>query len=334
MRPSRDDILERFKACTQKLGKTPGIAQFCRLTGVKAWDVGYYWPNQTALAREAGVPANTMQQRIPDRDVFEAFARICLYVGKIPTKGELLIAGRELGERTAAILKRGPLPAFRKTFREWLKSAPEKHTGIGDLPGWELAEPRQRETQRVSPVLIFHPFLPASLQFLDVLARGERPSGEILTESLNTIFERRCADAFRCLGFEVESLGQGRGRAADCLAISRRHRFGVIVDAKLRENGYALGTEDRKFLEYAKTHAKGLNSEGIERCYFAVIGSAFREKDLKQLETYLAGTAIRSIVFFTAKALMGIVEDSIRERSRFDLQQIEQVLFGNKIIAA
>src|SRR5207248_229411 len=92
-------------------------------------------------------------------------------------------------------------------------------------------------------------FLPACLQHLDLLARGTKPS-EDFTDNINTAFERRCADAFRCMGFDVQDLGQGRGRKADCLALAREEGFGIIIDA------YVLGTEDRKFLEYATTHSR------------------------------------------------------------------------------
>src|ERR1700681_2691211 len=58
------------------------------------------------------------------------------------------------------------------------------------------------------PVPSFHPFLPASLPYLDVLARGERPPFEPSEHAIATIFERRTADAFRCLGFEISQLGR------------------------------------------------------------------------------------------------------------------------------
>lgn len=140
-------------------------------------------------------------------------------------------------------------------------------------------------------------------------------------------------DAFRCLGFEVESLGQGRGRKADCLALDRQESFGVIIDAKVRQNGYVLGTEDRKFLEYAVTHSRQLQSNGIPKVYFVVVGSEFRESDLTKLTKYLVESPIRSVDFITAVALMRIVEESIRHRHRFRLIELDQTLFGNKIIA-
>jgi hypothetical protein len=55
---------------------------------------------------------------------------------------------------------------------------------------------------------------------------------------------------------------------------------------------------------------------------------------LKNIEpAYLAQSPIRSVDFITAKALMRIVEESIRYRHKFRLLELDQMLFGNKIIA-
>jgi len=70
-----------------------------------------------------------------------------------------------------------------------------------------------------------HPFLPACLQYLDVLARGDRPPYDAGDQPISTVFERRTADAFRCLGFDISQLGQGTGRNADALALTPRGAF-------------------------------------------------------------------------------------------------------------
>lgn len=147
------------------------------------------------------------------------------------------------------------------------------------------------------------------------------------------LFERRTADAFRCLGFDVKQLGQGTGRKADSLAIAPRERFALIIDAKVRSSGYTLGTEDRKFLEYAKNHGRELHSQGLKNIYFVVVGPAFRSGDLEKLTATLAESPIRSVSLITALALMRMVEESIRERSKFMLADLEKEFFGNKIIS-
>ncbi len=165
-----------------------------------------------------------------------------------------------------------------------------------------------------------------------VAAEGVAGDGGKATMPVSTRFEQRCAEAFRCLGFEVRELGQGCGRTADCLAIAAVERFAVIIDAKVRRRGYTLGTDDRQFCEYATRHARELALSGIERVYFAVIGHGFRPDDLDKLAGFMTGTPVRSVAFIEASALMRLVDDSIARRREFRLVEVDKLLFGNKIV--
>ncbi len=149
---------------------------------------------------------------------------------------------------------------------------------------------------------------------------------------MSRLFEQRCAEAFRCLGFEVRELGQGCGRVADCLAVAAAERFAVILDAKARRRGYTLGTDDRQFCEYAARHTRELAQSGIEHVYFAVVGRGFRQLDLDKLAGFMTGTPIRSVTFIEVEALMRLVNDSIRKRHEFRLANVDQLLFGNKFL--
>jgi len=338
MRPSRDTILNEFRACAEKLGRVPGQEIFRKMSYIRAADVFYYWPTHSALVKEAGLEPNVFAGAIPEDELFKSYAEICLHLGKIPSTNELRIASRELrlNSHNAYTNRYPSVKVMRNRFREWLLNGPSEYRSILEFGGWPVssvedaeASPKNTKQGELSP---FQPFLPVALQCLDQLSRGEKPSVSF-EGSVNTAFERRCADAFTCLGFEVENLGQGKGRKADCLAIARQDGFAVIIDAKVRSDGYVLGTEDRKFLEYAATHSRELQSAGLQKVYFAVIGSEFRESDLTKLTMYLAQSPIRSVDFITAKALMNLVERSIRERHRFRLSEVDQILFGNKIIA-
>jgi hypothetical protein len=172
------------------------------------------------------------------------------------------------------------------------------------------------------------------LQFLETLSRGELPPQEAPAQSATALFESRCADAFQALGFDITRLGQGHGRAPDFLATVPRFRYGIIVDAKSRREAYVLRTDDRTFFEYVANFCSRLKNEGIEKSYLAIVASAFRDSDLKKLAEYLAGSDIRGITFFTARALARVVEESIRNRLSFTLGEFEKLLFSNRIIAA
>lgn len=333
-RPSRDEIIERYRACVSKLGTAPGLAMFCRTAGVARADVLYYWPRMTDLTREAGSKPNVFRKAHPDADVFIDYARVCLQLTKIPTKGELRIATRHLGTRTSGVYTRfGSIAEFDRRFREWLASGSEEFKIILTFPGWNRGGPLKSATGR-APLLAVRPFLPAGLQYLDALARGELPPGELSDSPVNVQFERKCADAFQTLGFEVRQLGQGKGRAPDILAIAKRFNYGVIVDAKVRRDGYKLGTEDRTFHEYVVRYSLQLNEEGIEKVYLSVIASRFRESDHPKLVEYLSASAIRGVTFFSASALMRLVEESIRDRATFSLAEFEKILFAGRVVAA
>lgn len=338
MRRSRQEILELFRACQASLGKTPGTTVFCKKTGLKPSEVAYYWPNPRALAREAGSEPNEYTARYLDDKVFEDYARVCLHLEKVPTQPELRIAQRELKTKTHTVYTRhGTIEEFQNRFRKWLEGSSDELKAILQFEGWRCPKTEKQPSPLNSPAQAspyLHQFLPGSLQYLDVLARGEVPPYEASDLSVSVMFERRVADAFRCLGFEIQPLGQGTGRTPDAIALARRERFAVLIDAKVRTSGYALGTEDRKFLEYALNHGKELQRQGFDKVYLVVVGPSFRESDLKKLTEYLSESPARGVAMITATALMRIVEDSIRERSAFSLSDLDKQFFGNKIISA
>jgi hypothetical protein len=341
-RPSREEIVDLFRACAAKNdGKAPGKELFQKTCGITSAQVKYhFWKGgYTELAQEAGLKPNLFQQvRLDDDQVFSDYAKICLHIQSVPNERQLRGAQRELGTRTHTVGTRfeGGLEEFQQRFRQWLSAQQPELRIILDFTGWRTSkldgDAGTPSTARGEP--FFHPFLPASLQYLDVLARGDRPPFDLSEQPISTIFERRTADAFRCLGFEISQLGQGTGRNADVLALAPRERFAVIIDAKVRSAGYVLGTEDRKFLEYAQNHGAELQRQGFERVYFVVVGSSFKEGDLKKLTETLSSSPIRGVNLLTASALMNLVEDSIHGRSKFSLGDFERQLFAHKIIDA
>jgi hypothetical protein len=336
-RHTKQEILELYKACQAKLGEPPGIDRFCKMAKSKPSEISYYWPRPTALTKEVGATPNEFGSRLPDEVVFQDYTRVCLHLGKIPTQTELRIAQRELETKTHTVYTRhGDIYAFQDRFRMWVaESTEEELKAILQFDGWARVK-SGRESEAISTKVLpqLNHFLPAALQYLEVLARGEMPSYESSDLNVSTLFERRTSDAFRCLGFEMRSLGQGTGRNPDAIALATKERFAILIDAKVRVNGYALGTEDRKFLEYAQNQGKELQRQGFEKIYLVVVGSSFRESDLKKLTEYLSESPARSVDMITAAALIRIVEESIRERSTFTLSAFEKQLFGNKIISS
>jgi hypothetical protein len=341
-RPNREEIIYLFRACAAKNGgKTPGKILFEKTTGITEHQVNrHFWRGgYTELAQAAGLEPNSLQSRLEDDQVFQEYVKICLDIQCVPNIRQLQGAQRALGTRTHSVETRfeGGHEEFQQRFRQWLPTQSLEVQAILDFPGWRLRKASNTENEGPTGVNAqpsFHPFLPASLQYLDVLARGDTPPFEFSQQPVSTIFERRTADAFRCLGFEIAQLGQGTGRNADALALAPRERFAIIVDAKVRSTGYVLGTEDRKFLEYARVHGAELQRQGFEKIYFAVVGSSFKEGDLGKLTDALSASPIRSVNLITASALMRMVEDSIKNRSKFTLGDFERRLFAHKVVVS
>ncbi len=341
-RRSREEILESYKACATQLGRTPGMGALEKMTGIKKSEVNYYWPKPEALAEATGLNPNEWpDEKLDLNELFSEYARLCRHIRKIPTRGEFRIAQRELGTRTHTVYERfGSIEKFLAQFREWLNESEPDVKAILEFEGWRTPAKNANPNDKIHPTgdTLHHPglrpFLPSCLQYLNALARGERPPFESPDSDVDLLFERRTSDAFRCLGFDVKQLGQGTGRKADSLAVAGREHFALILDAKVRTNGYILGTEDRKFLEYAKTHGKELQRQGIRSIYFVVVGPSFKPTDLEKLTGALANEpSIRNVDLLTATALMRMVEDSIRNRSAFSLTDLEKEFFGNKLIS-
>ena len=224
-RPSREEILELFKACQTTLGKPPGTQVFCKMAKLKPAEVTYYWPRHSALVREAGSEPQEFGSKYSDDEVFADFARVCQHLAKVPSQNELRIAQRELKTKTSTVYSRyRTIEEFQNRFRNWLECSNNEFKKILHFDGWSRS--KTEDIELVHPDVVaspyLHPFLPGTLQYLEVIARGEMPPYEASDLAVSTLFERRTADAFRCLGFEIQHLGQGTGRNPDVIALARR----------------------------------------------------------------------------------------------------------------
>ena len=333
--PSRDQIVDLMRMAIRELGSAPGSAIFEKRCGVSMNQVKRFWPTHSKLVAEAGSAPNEPHTQIPEEELFREYAKVCRHWGHIPTLAELRIATREIGTRTHTVQSRfGTLASFNDRFKQWLLTAPKEYDDIMHFQGWGRApfnmtsdiveSPRPIDTAR-------YPFLPVGLLSLAELASNRVTPGSGKDVPPSLLFERKCADAFRALGFRVRALGQGKGRTADCLALARQERYAVIIDAKARTNTFVLGTEDRKLLEYVKRHSDDLRREGIERVYLCVVSSGFREKDTDTLHQALTGSGLHGWSLWSAEVLMATVERSISERSEFRLTDLEKAFALNTI---
>jgi Meiotically up-regulated gene 113 len=147
-RRGRDEIVDLYRACTIKNeNKPPHKKLFTEMCGVTEADVRrHFWRDgYTELAREAGVQPNLRNSRLDDNKVFEEYAKICLYIQKIPNSIQLAGAQRELGTKTHSVDRRfkGGLDEFQGRFRGWLENCPPNLKAILEFDGWRKEESAQ-----------------------------------------------------------------------------------------------------------------------------------------------------------------------------------------------
>lgn len=333
---SKQQILDLMRAAILELGAAPGSGSFEKQCGVTLVQVKRFWPTHNKLLMEAGAAPNEPWAQIPEDVLFREYARVCRHYGHIPSLAELRIATRELGTRTDGVQRRfKTLAAFNDHFKQWLSAAAGREfADILTFPGWGRVpfDGGPRVVAPVSPIASARrPFLPVGLLSFLELASNHMPPDVDVDVPASLHFERKCADAFQALGFQIRPLGQGKGRMADCLALARAERYAVVIDAKARADGFVLGTEDRKLAEYARNHSEDLRREGIERVYLCVVSSSFREKDINVLHGALTGSGLHGWSLWPAEVLIDTVERSISGRAEFRLADLEKRFALNAI---
>ena len=120
--------------------------------------------------------------------------------------------------------------------------------------------------------------------------------------------------SFRMLGYEVEELGHTtRGRDPDGIAFARRDHYAIIFDAKIRPDGYNIGTDDRAIIEYIKTQSPRLFREGIDSIYFSVISCRFIGDNQTPIMRIRKETNVKNVTLLRAGLLLRLVELKLKD---------------------
>lgn len=189
---------------------------------------------------------------------------------------------------------------------------------------WGLEEESKSKTAKTGKAEIGglpSGYIPPVVSVLPLLAKND-PS--IITACQKTgilpekAFEERLAVFFRMAGFKVESKGQGHGRVADGVAICQEYRYALVYDAKVRTEGYSIGTDDRAIKEYILHETEPLRKQGIQKVYFAVISSSFNGDFDDAIRTLKIDTGVAEVLFIEASALVVLLEEKLRN-PEFDL---------------
>jgi hypothetical protein len=196
---------------------------------------------------------------------------------------------------------------------------------------WQQREKFEEDTEEKEPVTggtsvgvgktktVPDSYIPPIVSVLPELSRREDGIAEMTGQSVETLFENRLAKCFEMLGFEVDNLGQGRGRRPDGIAKNEKDRYAIIYDAKSTEDSFSLNTaQERKFQDYINREVPKLRRQGFQNVYFAVISSEFDGEAKEVIKSLKIGTDIQEVLLMEAEALLKILEKDLRD-VEFDL---------------
>ncbi len=141
-------------------------------------------------------------------------------------------------------------------------------------------------------------------------------------------YEKMVAEVFRQLDFEVEELGQGKGREPDAIIKCREENIAFIVDAKAYSNGYVMRRDDRALREYINYHCPKLRKEGYKKIGFIIVSNSFKQdEDLRKFMNEMTWeTDIKRFLLITSEALLYLLAYKTKNRDR--LQDTIDVMVG------
>ncbi len=131
--------------------------------------------------------------------------------------------------------------------------------------------------------------------------------------SLPRAFERNINIAFTMLGYETKLLGQGAGRVPDGLARAEDENYAIIWDAKVRSDGYSMGTDDRTIKEYIISQSRDLKKRrSLRNIYYAIISNKFADDFDELIRTIKMETDVSEVCLMEAGALVAMIDVKLR----------------------
>lgn len=164
------------------------------------------------------------------------------------------------------------------------------------------------------------PALTASFELSDYLipkvARLTDLGNEVSmsSSSKGAEYERLVAEIFKQLDFEVELLGQGKGRNPDAIIKVREDNTAFIVDAKAYSSGYNMGLDDRAIREYINYYCPKLAKDGYRKIGFIIVSNSFKSDLSSFINEITWNTEIKRFVLLTSDALLYFLAYKTKDR--------------------
>lgn len=147
-------------------------------------------------------------------------------------------------------------------------------------------------------------------------------------------YEKRVSEIFKYLDFEVEHLGQGKGRNPDAIIKFRKENIAFIVDAKAYSDGYTLGVDDRAIKEYISHYCPKLKNDGFNRIGFILVSNSYKSDFSSFINEITWETDIKRFILLTSEALLHLLAYKVKDG--LSLSQIVESLvsFENPVEAS
>lgn len=159
-------------------------------------------------------------------------------------------------------------------------------------------------------------YVPPIIAILPRIALNEPALVETASNSgtsLERAFEKFINAAFTMLGYKAELLGMGRGRVPDGTALAHDENYAIIWDAKIRANGYSMGTDDRTIREYITTQSRELKRRRFMRnIYYLIISSTFTDDYDDTIRSIKMDTDVNEVILMEVDALVAVVDAKLR----------------------
>lgn len=184
---------------------------------------------------------------------------------------------------------------------------------LNDEPKQESAAPDRLPESYVPPIIAILPRMALNEPTMVAAAKNS-------ATSLERAFEKSVNAAFTILGYTTQLLGQGQGRVPDGVAMDLDNSYAIIWDAKLRADGYSMGTDDRTIREYIVTQSRELKRRrSLRNIYYAIISSRFKDDYDDAIRSLKMETHVNEVCLIQADALVAMVDAKLREPHQMDL---------------
>ena len=225
----------------------------------------------------------------------------------------------------------------------WLKNhnsvAPEEPVAAATIPA-QPPSPAKPDTSAQAVNRLPENYIPPVVAILPSMATNEPGLNEAAKEfgtSLARASEKSINASFTILGYETKLLGQGKGRVPDGQALAIDDSYAILWDAKVRSDGYNMGTDDRTMKEYITTQNRELKRRrGLRNIYYLVVSSQFADDYDDTIRSLKMETDVNEVCLVEADALVIMVDAKLRAPNLVTLgpDGLQQLFSSSGILSA